>query len=147
MKRLHLLSYLIGLACGITVLLLFFGIKAALSPSATEGFPQSGNWQQRTQGNGVRSPVGDETERTERMAENLGMTVEELEKELESGKTMMEIAEERGVEMPFGGRRMRDSVPPEESGSGAVDTDTQQTKSEEEQNVSEPEDIPPASLP
>lgn len=95
----------------------------------------------------MRSPVGDETERTERMAENLGMTVEELEKELESGKTMMEIAEERGVEMPFGGRRMRDSVPPEESGSGAVDTDTQQTKSEEEQNVSEPEDIPPASLP
>ncbi|MBU2213562.1 hypothetical protein KKC44_02035 [Patescibacteria group bacterium] len=148
MKRLHIPSYLIGLACGVAVLLLYFGFQKAFSPSSSEGFPQQGNWQQRTQGDDTRFPVVDDAARTQRMAETLGMTVEELEKELESGKTMMEIAEERGVEMPFGGgRRMRDSVPSEESGSGVVDSDTQQTETEEEQNVSEPEDIPPVPLP
>ncbi len=46
------------------------------------------------------------------MAEQLGMTVEDLQKELQSGKNMRDLATEKGVELLFGGR-MR-------GGSGAV---------------------------
>lgn len=43
------------------------------------------------------------------LAEKLGMTPEELKAEIEAGKTIEEIAEEKGVELPerpMGGRRM-----------------------------------------
>ncbi len=39
------------------------------------------------------------------MLEKLGMTQEELDAALESGKTPWEIAEEKGVELPMGGSR------------------------------------------
>ncbi|MBU0767384.1 hypothetical protein KKF55_06465 [Patescibacteria group bacterium] len=126
MKHLHLPSYLIGLGCGVTVLLLFFGAKAALSTSSTEDFPQNENWQQRTQEDGMRPRVGDETQRTQRMAESFGMTVEDLQKELDSGKTMMEIAEEREVEMPMRPQRAQDDAAEEESGSGSANPEPTQ---------------------
>jgi len=38
------------------------------------------------------------------IAEQLGMTVEDLQKELQSGKNLRDLAAEKGVELPFGGR-------------------------------------------
>jgi hypothetical protein len=55
--------------------------------------------------------MGDREEMKSKVAEKLGMTVDELQDELDSGKTIREIAEERGVEAPArpqrgGGRQM-----------------------------------------
>lgn len=104
MKRLHLPSYLFGLGCGIV--LLFIGTAIILDSTDTDvQVPTQQQFRQNRDGS-MQRPTGgfrvDDTERTERMAEMLGLSVEELQQALDSGKTMTEIAEEQGVELPFG---------------------------------------------
>jgi len=104
MRQFHPVSFILGVATGLAMLMLFVGAFRLLGPSAEPGFPPmgGGNWEQRQGG----SPnIG-------RMADRLGMTEEELRTEMESGKTVQEIARERGIEdfpAPGGmrGNRMR----------------------------------------
>lgn len=93
MKALHTSSFLLGLASGALILTLIFGglrLLGAPSQSASQ------------QGQGSSMSL-------DRMAERFGMTTSELQKELDSGKTIRDIAQEHGAQ--FGGRR---------GGSGAV---------------------------
>ncbi len=74
---------------GVAILLLFVGGKHLLWPSAqTDTIAERGTLQQG--GN------------TSRMAQRLGMTEDELKKELASGKTFQEIAKEKGMDLPSG---------------------------------------------
>ncbi|MFA6039367.1 MAG: hypothetical protein WCV62_01400 [Candidatus Peribacteraceae bacterium] len=104
MKTFHPLSFALGLASGLLVLLILAGSWRLIRPAPNPGsFPMGGNFQEGGAG-------------LSRMAERLGMTEADLQKELDSGKTLQEIAAERGVEMPAGGRGMRTGRPSSASG-------------------------------
>ncbi len=95
MKNFQPLSFGLGLASGLVILLLIAGGMRLRHPSSAGRFPTNGGaWQQR-QGGGNGGP------NISRMAERFGMTEEELRKELEGGKTMQDIAREKGVELPM----------------------------------------------
>lgn len=99
MKNFHPLSFGLGLGSGLLILLLVFGGMRVFAGNnrARFGGPNGGNWQQFQGDNGGPNLA--------RMAERFGMTEEELQKELDSGKTMQQIAQEHGVQ--FGGRRQQ----------------------------------------
>lgn len=109
MKQFHLFSFILGILSGILILFIFVGGKHLLWPSAqTDTITGQGTFQQG--GN------------TSRMAQRLGMTEDELKKELASGKTFQEIAKEKGMDLPAGrGNRQTGSgaaFPGTSSGSG-----------------------------
>jgi hypothetical protein len=90
MKNLHIYSFVTGIASGALLLVIFSTGVHILHPhtatAATTG---------RTFQGGAAN--------TARMAQRLGITEAELQKELDSGKTMQQIAAEHGV--TFGGGR------------------------------------------
>jgi hypothetical protein len=92
MKNFHPLSFVLGLASGFLILFLAISGLHALRPTQT-GFSAAGGAFQ--QGSGAPNLA--------RMAQRFGMTESELQKELASGKTIQQIAQERGVQ--FGGRK------------------------------------------
>lgn len=95
MRRFHPLSFSLGLLSGLLVLVLFAGGMRLLQP-APSGFP--GN-------RGARQQQGTGGSNLSRMAERLGMTEQELQSALTSGKSLQDIAKERGVDLPAGGFR------------------------------------------
>ncbi|MDD4627992.1 MAG: hypothetical protein PHE68_01200 [Candidatus Peribacteraceae bacterium] len=100
MKNFHLSSFILGLISGALVLFLIVGGKQLLWPSQTVT-TNAGTWQQQ-QGNSGQN--------TARMAQRLGMTQDELQKALASGKTIQEIAKEKRIELPAGGFGQRNGT-------------------------------------
>ena len=114
MRHIHLRSYLTGLATGVIMLLLFVSLKSVFTSSPASEAEQRGQFLQgdtNALGRGIM-----DTERLQNMAEQFGMTLTELQAEMEAGKTLPEIAEERGVDFSRGMMR-RGEVP---QGTGAV---------------------------
>ena len=117
-----------GVITGVVLLLLFSGVQSLRrSPDQrSSGAPmQEGGMMLRSgEERNVPAPEGmDPAGRMERMAERLGMSMEELQQELDTGKTFSEIAEERGVDLSGGmgpGREGGFRGPDMLSGSGAV---------------------------
>ncbi|MEK7218977.1 MAG: hypothetical protein AAB728_05965 [Patescibacteria group bacterium] len=107
MKNFHPLSFALGLASGLLVLVIVVGGWRLLRPApAVNVFrPLDGTFQRGSAGFNVS-----------RMAERLGMTEEELQAELDSGKTFQEIAAGRGIDLSPGGRTMRYRSPASASG-------------------------------
>ncbi len=92
MRGIHPKSFGLGVASGVVVLLLIAGGMHLLQPRrGAFGGPMGGGTFQ--QGGGPNLA---------RMAERFGMTEDELRKEMESGKTMQQIATEHGVDMSAG---------------------------------------------
>ena len=132
MKRLHLRSYFIGLSSGLLLLIIFWGAKAVFHPSQGQEMRVRGDWQgdrAQFQQNGMWPGEVDPAERLQRMAERFGLSIEELEAELDAGKSIQDIAAERGVELR--GRRV---------GSGAVEASGTGTDASE--NVVGDEQVP-----
>lgn len=94
MKLPHFPSFGAGIAAGVVVVLVIAGGMHWAAGSVT---PSPGTVGQRQQGGFGGG------QQTARMAERLGMTQEDLQKELDSGKTMLEISAEHGIELPLGG--------------------------------------------
>lgn len=83
MKQFHALSFAFGLVSGALLLLLFIGGARVLHPArAVVG---SGQFGARGAGSA-------------RMAQRLGISQDELQKELSSGKTMQQIMSEHGID-------------------------------------------------
>lgn len=99
MKKIHPLSFALGTLSGVLVVVIIFGGARALMRSSRS----------------MRGGFGNGQPNIARMAERMGMTEAEIQKELDSGKTMPQIMEEHGMQM--GGRRMGSSS---SSGSGAT---------------------------
>lgn len=96
MKLFNPLSFFLGLSSGFLVFVLVFGAMRIFGDPAPEGFPENGgNLRQMREANGG-SP------NTAMLAERFGMTEAELQAELDSGKTIRQIEEERGIELPMG---------------------------------------------
>ncbi len=95
MKPFHPLSFTLGLASGLIVLVIVVGSWRLASPST--GAPRMNGTFQQTGGIGGPGGAGPNTAR---MAERLGITEAELQEALDSGKTMQQIAEERGRDLP-----------------------------------------------
>jgi len=93
MKNFHPTSFILGLVSGILILFLFVGGKHLLWPSTQTGTVTGREAFQQGGGAGAN---------TSRMAQRLGMTEDELKKELASGKTFQEIAKEKGVTLGVG---------------------------------------------
>jgi len=128
MLHFHLRSYIVGVVTGVVLLLLYAGGQSLLrspagrsldTPMQGEGMIRSGGQRDASAPEGM-DPAG----RMERMAERLGMSMEELQQELDAGKTFGEIAEERGIDLSGGMGRGREGDgyrgPGVPFGSGAV---------------------------
>lgn len=89
MKKFNLKSYLTGLFSGLLVCLFVLAVFKLFQPDNNQIRPR---YPQNITG------LRDDPERLEMMAERFGMTAEELQAELDAGKTMREIAEEKGLE-------------------------------------------------
>lgn len=124
MKTFHPLSFGIGLGSGLLVLVLIFGAMRVFGGPARGGFPPNGgNFQQMRGANGGG-------QNTAMMAERFGMTEAELQAELDSGKTIQQIAEEKGIESPMGGRgMMQGNRTSQASASGSTTTGSGNTTS------------------
>lgn len=85
MKQFHPLSFVLGIVSGALLLLIGVGTMHALHPAPANRF------------------VGGGAPNTARMAQRLGISEDELQKELQSGKTMQQIAQEHGVTFGAGG--------------------------------------------
>lgn len=107
MKAFHLPSFAAGAAGGLLILLLIAGGIRVIGGSSTSVVARP-EGAQRAGRQGAR------------MAERLGMSEEELRQELAAGKTMQQIAQERGGDMPTGGRRAGSGDVLEGSGSTAT---------------------------
>ena len=94
MKSFNLRSYIIGVITGIVIIFIIFGVKSLLSPSQ-DSFSEGGY---RSEGIQFQRGGMMNEERLQSMADRLGITLEELKAEMDAGKTLPEIAEERGVE-------------------------------------------------
>lgn len=94
MKNMHLPSYGAGFVTGLLVLGVFWTGHAVFGSK-----PVAPVMQQRQFG----GPNGGGADRMAGMAERMGISVEELQKELDTGKTMQQIAEEHGVTFGGGG--------------------------------------------
>ncbi len=92
MKNFHPVSFVLGLASGVLVIILFVGAVRMVSPA-----------RQFTGGNGGIGQGANGGANLTRMAQRFGMTEEQLRTELDSGKTFQQIAAEHGV--TFTGRR------------------------------------------
>jgi hypothetical protein len=94
--RFHPLSFGTGLASGLLIMVIVGGGMRLMRPASTAANGNAPAFQQRQGGAGG-------AQNTARMAQRLGITEEELTKELAAGKTMQQIASEHGVTMPAGG--------------------------------------------
>lgn len=98
MKSFQPFSFTLGVASGLVVLFLYAGITNMFGCSGTDcapavtNAPSSQNFRQRQEQGGMRNRAG--------MAERFDMTEEELQQELDNGKTMQDIAREHGMDMP-----------------------------------------------
>jgi hypothetical protein len=104
-KTLHVRSYGIGILSGIVILLLFMGTKSLLvSDDAQQNVPSNRNVnnqdRERFQRDGQRLQRGNAVneDQLQALADRFNITVQELQAELDAGKTISEIAEERGNE-------------------------------------------------
>lgn len=88
-------SFGLGIASGLVIMLILVGGSRMLHPA-----PQNARG-----GFGAGGPPN--AQMLTRMATRLGMSEADLQKELDAGKTMQQIAQEHGVPMGggFGGRR------------------------------------------
>ncbi len=127
MKQFNIRSYSIGVATGMAVLALLFGANRFFG-TASEASSQPGRAllnQSRGQfgSDAARFPADGmlDENRLQAMAERFGMSVGELQAELDAGKALPEIAEERGVNFPAGMRQGRANAPL--AGTGTVFTD------------------------
>jgi hypothetical protein len=101
MQRFHVPSFFYGLLSGVIVLVIVAAGMRFLPASSTA------------------SSAGTGTQNIARMAQRFGMTEAELQKELDSGKTFQQIAQEHNVQL--GGRGFRGSgASSAATGSGAV---------------------------
>lgn len=89
-KPFNLSSFVTGLVTGVLLLSIGIGGFRMLHPPSPTFTRGSGNF-----------PAGGQN--TSRMAARLGITEDELNKELQSGKTMQQIAQEHGVTFGGGG--------------------------------------------
>lgn len=114
MKTIHPLSFILGLASGLLILLLAVGGLRILRPTPAGPPSMRGNrmaGQQRPGGAG---------QNLSRIAEQLGMTEADLRKELQNGRNLRDIAKEKNVELPMGGQnRMRNGSGTTLSSSGS----------------------------
>jgi len=94
MKQLHPLSFILGIVSGILILLLVAGGLRLVYPNSSAPARSGTQW------TGQGAPQG---QRLQRVADTLGMNVADLQKELDSGKTLQDIATEHGKELPAGG--------------------------------------------
>ncbi len=93
MKKLHPMSFGLGFASGLVVLVVVVAAMHMMSPRGPRGFAGG---------------FGGGTQNVGRMAQRFGMTQDELQKELDSGKTIQQVATEHGVQ--FGGRGQNPSA-------------------------------------
>ncbi|MDD4287445.1 MAG: hypothetical protein PHO20_03460 [Candidatus Peribacteraceae bacterium] len=93
MKTFHPSSFVYGLISGAIILFLFGGVMRLLSPEGPVG-PRNRTDQQQ----GRRIGMG---QNMKGIAEQLGMTEDELRTELKSGKNLRDLAEERGIPFPL----------------------------------------------
>jgi len=92
MKNFNLLSFVLGIASGALVLFLVVGGYRMVRPANSATRMSGRTFQQG--GNGGFN--------LSRMAQRLGMTEADLQAALSSGKTMQDIAKEKGVTLPAG---------------------------------------------
>lgn len=92
MKPLHPLSFLLGLASGLAVLAIVTGGMRLLRADSSAARVVSGDIRQERGPNLARA------------AEQLGMTEEDVRKALADGKTLRDLAAEKGVTLSFGNR-------------------------------------------
>lgn len=114
MKQFHLLSFVIGILSGFFALWMIVGsyrwIVSSTSSVASASVTTGGS---RRQGNGAAPNLA-------RFAQQLNMTEAALQKELATGKTIKQIATEKGVTLHFGNRG---------TGSGMIRTGSGRTAS------------------
>lgn len=150
MKNFNLKSYLVGLGTGLVILVVFIFAKPYVSPETQTQFPRGGQFdsQQRGQFQGQQGGQGGQfppegmqpqggmmnEERLQSMAEQFGMTVEELQAEMDAGKTLPEIAEEHGVELQFPGGMQGDRPPSTGTGASQAPTPTAEPSDTESVN-------------
>lgn len=103
MKRIHPLSFGLGIVSGMIILFVVVSGMRTLGFGQSGATAQNGQYQQGQRGAPSLS----------RMAQRLSISEADLQKELDSGKTMQQIAAEHGVQFGSGGRGLR-------GGSGAV---------------------------
>lgn len=160
MNKFHLFSYGIGLLCGIVLVVVFLGVKALLFSrddrtymrgrhgdqtqfQQDRGLGDLGEQRQfqrprdgsvMRQGGGNFGEELDPEMRNQRMAERFGMTDEELQAELDAGKTMQDIAEEQGLDFQsgFGSGGMRDGGYQEEAEEEIIEEQSSDDGSENE---------------
>ncbi|MBI2523622.1 hypothetical protein HYW84_04355 [Candidatus Peregrinibacteria bacterium] len=100
LKNFDLRSYVVGLLTGLVLLGIAMGMKMVLLRDS------AGTRRERyLQNDSGRSGGLDNPERLQRMAEQLDMSVEDLQRELDAGKTLPELFKEHGVEWQGGFRR------------------------------------------
>ena len=122
MKSFNLRSYITGIVTGIFIIVLFIGGKSLLKSSSESAIPSNLDTGSQERDNyrqeNAPLPTGDaiDADRIQRISERFGMTIEELQEELDIGKTLPEIAEERGIDFSGGMRQGRFDNPIQESG-------------------------------
>jgi len=97
MKTFHPSSFVYGLVSGAVILFLFGGVMRFLRPGTPTG-PRGRTGQQQERRIGMGQNM-------QKVAEQLGMTEDELRTALQSGKNLRDLAEERGVPFPLTGQR------------------------------------------
>ncbi|MFH0851385.1 MAG: hypothetical protein V1876_01415 [Candidatus Peregrinibacteria bacterium] len=98
MKTFHPLSFVLGLASGFLALFLMVGGLRILRPASQTAAPGNRAGFQQRQGGAMGG------QNLSAMAEQLGMTQEDLQKELQAGRNLRDIATEKGVTLQFGNR-------------------------------------------
>ncbi|MDD5103740.1 MAG: hypothetical protein PHX93_05060 [Candidatus Peribacteraceae bacterium] len=96
MKTFHPSSFVYGLISGAIILFLFGGVMRFLRPGVSSS-PRGRTGQQQERRIGMGQNM-------KGIAEQLGMTEDELQTELKSGKNLRDLAEERGVPFPLTGQ-------------------------------------------
>ena len=127
MKSFQPLSFGLGLVSGLLVLILFAGSMRLLHPAPQRSPQMNEDARQQRQG-GMGTP------NTARMAARFGMTEEELKSALASGKTIQDIAKEKGVPSPGGqfGRQNQagnDAAPLQNSAASSQSSQSAQSSS------------------
>ncbi|MEI8230736.1 MAG: hypothetical protein WCG83_06415 [Candidatus Peregrinibacteria bacterium] len=114
MKQFSILSFCIGMLSGFLVLWIVVGGYRWMFTASTSTTTASA-----TTGAGRRAGGGGSPANLATIAKQLNMTEADLQKELATGKTIKQIATEKGVQLTFGNR----------GGSGAVRTGSGTTTS------------------
>jgi len=98
MKTFHPSSFVYGLISGAVILFLIGGVMRFVHPQTPSGGPRGRTGQQQERRIGLGQNM-------KGIAEQLGMTEDELQTELKSGKNLRDLAEERGMTFPLTGQR------------------------------------------